>query len=571
MKILILEANPDEDLSLDKEILELRTVIDESIESNRFQVKYGKAVQKDQLHKLMLELEAKDPKDDPIIVHFCGHGTGEQGLVFENDKREKDLVSTQALADCLALFENHVTCVVINACYSDIQAEAINEHIKYVIGMKQSIRDDAAIAFSIGFYRALGFGRSFEDAFKFGKNAIQLTIDDSSKSRNAIAEEMRKLIPIDTVSETVVAQEHLKPALYQPQSRPRKDPHFDDVLRAITRGKIIPFLGSGINLCDRHETINLSNWKPDGQYPPSRSELALYLEEEILGTTLTGNQCPLCDSTGEPLPEGCPIKERNISFTRLLLQHVSQLGKVNMGLGGLNDALNKICRHEYTPNRLHTLLAKLPRSLRQKGYETPILIVTANFDSTLEGALKKEKQPFDLVSYVDSKECFLHQKFRRDDQDPEEKIVSKYEVLITKPNEYKNFDFDAYPVILKLYGLVDGADYQEENFVITEDHFIDYLAQRPIGQMIPASILEKLQQNHIWFLGYGLSNWDERVPLRRIWDNNKQHNRQWWAVQSNPKDLDKSLWRKNDVKLINMSLDDYITNLEQLLKQLQPK
>ncbi|MGB5714760.1 MAG: hypothetical protein WBM44_28065, partial [Waterburya sp.] len=81
-----------------------------------------------------------------------------------------------------------------------------------VIGMNQAIRDDAAIAFSIGFYRALGYGKSVEDAFKFGKNAIQLAIGDDPKTREAIAEEMRKLIAVGEVSEAII-EEHLKPVL----------------------------------------------------------------------------------------------------------------------------------------------------------------------------------------------------------------------------------------------------------------------------------------------------------------------------------------------------------------------
>ncbi len=218
-KILILEANPDKDLSLDKEIRQLRSVLDGSSKRIKFQVRDDaavrkEAIRKDQLQDLMLKFEAEDPKDDRIIVHFCGHGTGEQGLVFENEKGKKDLVSTKTLTDLFELFENRVDCVVLNACYSEVQAEAIREHIKYVIGMKKEITDRAAIAFSIGFYRALAFGRSFEDAFKFGTNAIQLTIDDSSKSRDAIAKEIeRKLIPVGEVSETIITQEHLKPVL----------------------------------------------------------------------------------------------------------------------------------------------------------------------------------------------------------------------------------------------------------------------------------------------------------------------------------------------------------------------
>ena len=212
MKILILEANPCQDLSLDKEIRDLRRVIDEASDRNKFRIKDGAAVRKDQLHELLLSFEAEDPKDEPIIFHFCGHGTGEKGLVFEDQQGNGDLVSTNTLKDFFALFEKRVTCVVMNACYSKVQAEAINKHIKYVIGMNQAIEDRAAIAFSIGFYRALGYGKSIEDAFKFGKNAIQLAIGDGSMSRDAIAEEMRKLIPIGEVSEANI-EEYLKPVL----------------------------------------------------------------------------------------------------------------------------------------------------------------------------------------------------------------------------------------------------------------------------------------------------------------------------------------------------------------------
>ena len=212
MKILILEANPRQDLSLDKEIRSLRSVIDDAGDRNKFRIKDGAAVCKDRLHDLLLSFEAEEPKDDPIIVHFCGHGTGEKGLVFEDRQGNGDLVSTNTLTDFFALFEKRVSCVVMNACYSEKQANAIKEHIKYVIGMNQAIRDDAAIAFSIGFYRALGYGKSIEESFGFGKNAIQLAIGDDPKSREAIAEEMRKLVPIGEISEAFI-EEHLKPVL----------------------------------------------------------------------------------------------------------------------------------------------------------------------------------------------------------------------------------------------------------------------------------------------------------------------------------------------------------------------
>jgi hypothetical protein len=54
------------------------------------------------------------------------------------------------------------------------QAKAIAKHIPFVIGMDQAIGDSAAIAFSTGFYRALGAGRSVEEAYKFACVEIQM-------------------------------------------------------------------------------------------------------------------------------------------------------------------------------------------------------------------------------------------------------------------------------------------------------------------------------------------------------------------------------------------------------------
>jgi len=62
----------------------------------------------------------------------------------------------------------------LNGCYSKAQANEIAKHIPYVIGMNQAIGDKAAIAFAVGFYDALGAGRSIEFAYNFGCTAIQL-------------------------------------------------------------------------------------------------------------------------------------------------------------------------------------------------------------------------------------------------------------------------------------------------------------------------------------------------------------------------------------------------------------
>jgi hypothetical protein len=110
----------------------------------------------------------------PQIVHFSGHGAGQDGLAFEDVSGQLKLVNSEALANLFKLFSNCVECVVLNACYSKFQAEAIVQYIDYVIGMSQAIGDRAAIEFAIGFYTALGAGESIEFAYALGCNAIQL-------------------------------------------------------------------------------------------------------------------------------------------------------------------------------------------------------------------------------------------------------------------------------------------------------------------------------------------------------------------------------------------------------------
>jgi CHAT domain len=114
---------------------------------------------------------------NPQIVHFSGHGAGVDGLVFEDVNGQELLVSSDGLADLFRLFSTKgLDCVVLNACHTRSQAEAISKHIDYVIGTNQSIKDKAAIAFAVGFYTGLGAGEPIEFAFDMGCNAIKLAI-----------------------------------------------------------------------------------------------------------------------------------------------------------------------------------------------------------------------------------------------------------------------------------------------------------------------------------------------------------------------------------------------------------
>ena len=111
---------------------------------------------------------------EPRIVHFAGHGSARGALFLENELGESHPVDAETLAALFKLVSKQVECVLLNACYSENQANVIVEHIQYVIGMSQAISDKAAIAFSVGFYQALGAGKSIEKAYEFGVVQIRL-------------------------------------------------------------------------------------------------------------------------------------------------------------------------------------------------------------------------------------------------------------------------------------------------------------------------------------------------------------------------------------------------------------
>ena len=163
--ILAIAANPDGTsmLRLDREIRDIRSFLQQAKYRDEFDLKDRTAARWEDLHRAILEVK-------PRIVHFCGHGTGEAGLLLERDCGQQFVISTDVLS---ALFKtqsvsNTVECVVLNACYSATQAKTIAQHINYVIGMNRAIPDKDAIAYAKGFYLALGARLSIPEAHEQG-------------------------------------------------------------------------------------------------------------------------------------------------------------------------------------------------------------------------------------------------------------------------------------------------------------------------------------------------------------------------------------------------------------------
>jgi len=170
IKILIVASNPinTERLRLDEEIREITNGLNRSKYRDYFQVKQLMATRVKDLRRAMLDF-------NPNIVHFIGHGKGEEGIIFDNKyESSPSLVTSESLSELFGLFSDQIECVILNACYSEFQANVISEHINYVIGMKRNISDVAAIEFSVAFFDSMGAGESIEFSYKIACNAVKM-------------------------------------------------------------------------------------------------------------------------------------------------------------------------------------------------------------------------------------------------------------------------------------------------------------------------------------------------------------------------------------------------------------
>ena len=169
IKILFLSANPTDQnrLSLDVEIRAITEKIRASEHRDLVELIQAWAVRGDDLLQSLNQHK-------PQIVHFCGHGSRSGELILVDGDGTTNPVSAVAIKELFRTLKGNIQVVLLNACYSRVQAEAIKEVIDCVIGMNTEIGDQEAITFAASFYRAIGFGHSVKDSFEQGKVALLL-------------------------------------------------------------------------------------------------------------------------------------------------------------------------------------------------------------------------------------------------------------------------------------------------------------------------------------------------------------------------------------------------------------
>lgn len=169
LKVLFLSSNP-------KNISRIR--LDEELREVDERIRLGNC--RDQIE--LIPHFAVRPRDlaqallrhQPHIVHFSGHGSPADGIILEDNNGQTKFVSADALANLFAVIKDNLRVVLLNACFSALQAEGIRQVVDCTIGMQKAIGDQSAIAFSAAFYEGLAYGRSLKEAFGLGVTALMM-------------------------------------------------------------------------------------------------------------------------------------------------------------------------------------------------------------------------------------------------------------------------------------------------------------------------------------------------------------------------------------------------------------
>lgn len=296
-------------------------------------------------------------------------------------------------------------------------------------------------------------------------------------------------------------------------------PPYELILDGLRKGDVIPFLGSGASLpaglLDR-------DWDQEARYPRA-AELATFLAKRV--------------NYPEPQQD---------------LASVAQWYVVVGGRPRLRNELHDIFARDHSTTSLHSFLAELER---------PLLIITTNWDDLLERAFRAHGRPFDLIVYTnDSKRGEQPLWWPHDRLEPEFKQSNKLTV-----------DLDSRTVIYKMHGAVDRRAVERDQYVITEDDYIEFMTRMTRQKAVPVGIATALQQRSFLFLGYGLRDWNFRVLLNGIYDRRDKLLARYhdvptsWAIQERVSPLEQRFWQNRGVEVFELSIADFVANLSNVV------
>jgi SIR2-like domain len=305
------------------------------------------------------------------------------------------------------------------------------------------------------------------------------------------------------------------------------EPPYPAIAEALRTGTVIPFVGSGASPSVRGSEATWKKGMAD------------------------------CLPTPQDLANHLAMMARFPEQATRDLTTVAQYYDIVVGRGSLENELHAIFDVECTPCALHRFLARV---------EAPALIVTTNYDDLLEQAFDEAETAYDLVVHTTGQKPKL--RVRRAGADEMQEATADKLLL----------DLENRAVIYKMHGTVARATDVRDEYVITEDDYIDFLGRMIGRQAIPNIFAEPFQTRHFLFLGYGLHDWNLRVVLSRIQREHRIRREEglreplkWWAIDAKPSPVEQRFWMQRGVEIFQQTIDAFVTEMEAYLAPPHPE
>jgi NAD-dependent SIR2 family protein deacetylase len=275
-------------------------------------------------------------------------------------------------------------------------------------------------------------------------------------------------------------------------------PDYVEIVRRLKAGTIVPFFGAGASIASGL---------------PSASKLAERL--------VAAGKFPDADG-----------RDNLALVASYLVQSADSLA--------LRDQLREALNVPAKPGRLHQFLAR-------DAFSDLRLFVTTNYDDLIEQSLES-RQPWVVV-----------------DRGTPGTVWYKPFAGAWDECESKNLGYkitDNRPIVLKLHGSLDRVDRDNDSFLITEEHYVNFLGRSEGGQ-VPQKLATAMRNKSFLFLGYGLRDWNVRVLLHKLALARGGTERiRSWAIVLKPSAAETELWKAQNVEMHGVDLDEFVQGLE---------
>jgi hypothetical protein len=313
------------------------------------------------------------------------------------------------------------------------------------------------------------------------------------------------------------------------------EPPYGIIWNRWKNGRIVPFLGAGASMVGREKQ---AVWSHESHaFLPSGKDLSHWLAHQA------------------KFPYTNPWELDDLA--KVTSYYVDQSER-----GDLREALRQVLLGPFEPGPLHRLIADIP---------APQVIVVTNYDTLVEQAFQEAKKPYDLVVYPADRSDYANAVLWW----PHGADSPTFE----SPNSL-GIDLAHKTVIYKMHGTVRQEGPEWDNFVITEEDYVEFLSRMISNTAIPADFAVYFRERSFLFLGYSLQDWNLRVVLKNLSrhlafpqnteDKGVKANLpaataipRSWSIQLNPSELERMLWERRNVRIYNLHLDNFVEKMRE--------